>query len=161
MKTIQIISKLIARELGKDEKLVDSVNDFFWKEVRRKLSSLESTSVSIKHIGTITTSKRKIDYFIRTTINKIRNIKKSTRYKESTIALLLEVNYTRLRKALVQRNILATQYYEAYTKRRKRIYKTPSTDNGELGISIRGSGESSKDGIQYASGGGASGDNKA
>jgi len=153
MKTIQIISKLIARELGKDEKLVDSVNDFYWKEVRRKLSGLESTSVSIKHLGTITTSKRKIDYFIKTTIKKIRNIKKSTRYKESTIALLLEVNYTRLRKALVQRNILATQYYEAYIKRTKRIPETPATGNGELGVSIGGSNEPSEDGVEYAPGG--------
>lgn len=152
MKTIQIISKMVAREKGIDEKEADRVNDFFWKEVRKKLSGLESTSVSIKHIGTITTSKRKIDFYIRSTIRKIRNIKKSTRYKESTIALLLEVNLTRLRKALVQRNILATQYYEAYTKRHQRVYKTNSADNGELGVSIRGSSEPSEDGIQYAPG---------
>lgn len=150
MKTIQIISKLVARELGKDEKLVDSVNDFYWKSVRRKLSGLESTSVSLKHIGTITTSKRKIDFFIRTTIRKIRNIRKSTRYKESTIALLLEVNYTRLRKALVQRNILATQYYEAYTKRNKRVYKVDTPSNGELGVGIGRGDESGEDGIQHA-----------
>lgn len=151
MKTIQIISKIVARELGKDEKLVDSVNDFYWKEIRKKLSGLESTSIAIKHLGTITTSKRKIDYFIRGTINKIRNIKKSTRFKESTKALLVEVNYGRLRKALIQRDILATQYYEAYAKRSGRIYKTGSITHAELGSSIGGSGESGKDGIQYAS----------
>ncbi len=147
MKTIQIISKLVARELGKDEKLVDSVNDFYWKNVRKKLSGLESTSVSLKHIGTITTSKRKIDFFIRTTIRKIRNIRKSTRYKESTIALLLEVNYTRLRKALIQRNILATQYYEAYTKRNQRVYQVDAPSDTELGASVGGSSEPSEDGI--------------
>lgn len=151
MKTIQIISKLIARELGKDEKLVDSVNDFYWKEVRKKLSGLESTSVSIKHIGTITTSKRKIDYFIRSTINKIRNIRKSVRYKESTKALLEDVNLNRLRKALIQRNTLATQYYEAYTKRSGRVYKTGTPVGTELGVDIGGSGEPSEVGIQYAS----------
>lgn len=153
MKTIQIIGKLVARELGKDEKLVDSVNDFYWKAVRKKLSGLESTSVSLKHIGTITTSKRKIDFFIRTTINKIRNIRRSLRYKESTKELLLDVNYSRLRKALIQRNILSKQYYEAYAKRSGRVFKASSLNSTELGAYLGGSGESSEDGIQYASGG--------
>lgn len=160
MKTIQTINKLVAKETGKNEKLVESVNDFYWKEVRRKLSSLESTSVSIKHLGTITTSKRKIDYFILNTIRKIRNIRKSTRYKESTTALLLEVNYDRLRKALKQRNILATQYYEAYISRTYRIREaapedsiTSSTDSGR-------DNESSETGVGYASGGTSSGDSE-
>jgi phage protein D len=128
MKNIQTINKLIARELTLKEDIVESVNEFYWKEVRRKLSSLESTSVSIKHLGTITTSKRKIDQFIKTTIKKIRNISKSNRYKESTKALLLDVNYDKLRKALVQRNELATQYYEAYIKRTERVRSTNAND---------------------------------
>jgi len=144
MKTIQIISKLVARENGWDEKEVDSVNDFYWKEVRKSLSNMESTSVSIKYIGTITASKRKIDFFIRTTINKIRNIRKSTRYKESTKALLLDVNFDRLRKALKQRNVLATQYYEAYIKRTSRIRETPADGSQELGLSIGRDSESSE-----------------
>jgi hypothetical protein len=136
MKTIQIISKLVAREQGLEEKLVDSVNDFYWKEVRKSLSGMESASVSLKYIGTITTSKRKIDYFILSTIRKIRNIRKSVRYKESTKALLLDVNYDRLRKALVQRNQLAKQYYEAYAKRASRVRETSPTSNPELGLDI-------------------------
>lgn len=147
MKTIQVLSKLVARELGKDEKVVDSVNDFYWKAVRKKLSNLEETSVSIKHLGTITASKRKIDFFIKTTIAKIRNIRKSIRYKESTKALLIDVNYERLRKALRQRNILATQYYEAYIKRSSRIRQTDAFPSEELGLDPRGSGESGEDGV--------------
>jgi phage protein D len=128
MKNIQTINKLISRELNLNEDLVEAVNGFYWKEVRRKLSTLESTSVSIKHIGTITTSKRKIDQFLKTTIKKIRNIRKSNRYKESTKALLLDVNYDKLRKALKQRNILATQYYETYAKRHERICSSDAND---------------------------------
>lgn len=144
MKTIQIISKLVARENGWDEKEVDSANDFYWKEVRKSLSNMESTSVSLKYIGTITASKRKIDFFIRTTINKIRNIRKSTRYKESTKALLLDVNYNRLRKALKQRNVLATQYYEAYIKRTNRVREIAPNSSGELGLSIGRNNKSSE-----------------
>lgn len=137
MKNIQTINKLVSREFGINEDLVEQVNEFFWKDVRKKLSTLESTSVSIKHLGTITASKRKIDQFIRTTIKKIRNIRKSNRYKESTKALLLDVNFDRLRKALVQRNELATQYHEAYMARSQRVrgvssddIQTSSEDNG-------------------------------
>jgi hypothetical protein len=131
MKNIQTVNKLIARELNKDEDLVESVNDFYWKTVRRTLSSLESTSVSLKHLGTITVSKRKIDYFIKCTIGKIRNIRKSTKYKESTKALLLDVNMDRLKKALVRRNELATQYYEAYAKRARRVLQVTTNDSTE------------------------------
>src|ERR1044072_5415118 len=107
MKDIKIISRIVAKENNYDSDLTEDVNDFFWKETRRTLSSLEYTSVSIKCLCTITVSKRKVDYTIKKLIGKIRNIRKSTRYKESTTALLLEVNYEKLRKALKQRNILA------------------------------------------------------
>lgn len=150
MKNIQTINKLISRELNMDENLVESVNQFFWKEVRRKLSSLESTSVSIKHIGTITTSKRKIDFFIRTTIKKIRNIRKSTRYKETTKALLLDVNYDKLRKALAQRSILAKQYYEAYLSRRERVHEADAYNSSTSTEDIRSNSEPSEARIESA-----------
>jgi len=137
MKNIQTVNKLISRELGRSEDEVEQINDFFWKTLRQKLSNMESTSVSIKHIGTITVSKRKIDFFIRTTINKIRNIRKSIKYKPTTQAILLDVNYDRLRKSLKQRNELATQYYETYAKRAKRIFPVATHNSTELGEDIR------------------------
>lgn len=158
MKNIQIVNKLVARDFNLNENLVELINGFYWKEVRRKLSSFESTSVSIKHIGTITASKRKTDYFIRTTIRKIRNIRKSNRYKESTKALLLEVNYDRLRKALIQRNILATQYYENYTKRANRIREVASNNSPELGQDIGSHHQPSEARVESSSGGGTTGD---
>lgn len=147
MKTIQIINKLVARELGAKEALVESVNDFYWKEVRKKLSSLETTSIYIKHLGTVTTSKRKIDQFIRVTIKKIRTIRKSTKHKPSTVELILEINYNRLKKALIQRNILAKQYYEAYTSRSKRIHKVDSDNDLSGGQDTRGDIQPSEDGV--------------
>jgi hypothetical protein len=160
MKTIQVLSKLTARELGKPEKECDDVNDFFWKAVRRKLSNMETASVSLKHIGTITTSKRKIDQYIKVTINKIRNLRKSIRYKESTREILLDVNFDRLRKALVQRNKLAIQYHEAYLKRASRIREADAVPSEELGIDLGGHDEPSEVGVQHAPGGGTSGDSK-
>lgn len=147
MKNIQTIIKLTARNLNIKEDVVESVTNFFWKEVRRKASSLESTSITIKHLGTITTSKRKIDYFIKTTIAKIRAIKKSNRYKETTKELLLETNYERLKKALVQRNILAKQYYDAYIKRSERVFTTSTSDFQECGQDSGSNNQSGKDGI--------------
>lgn len=161
MKTIQTISKLVARDLGISEKLVDSINDFYWKDVRRTLSSMGSSSVSLKHIGTITTSKRKIDWFIKQTIGKIRSIRISTRYKESTVAILLDYHFDRLRKALKQRNILATQYYETYTSRIKRVRESVVLSEGELIEDNRGALQPSEDGAGDASGGTASGDSEA
>lgn len=160
MKNIQTVSKLIARELEYDENEIERINDFFWKAVRRKLSNLESTSVSIKHIGTITVSKRKVDQFIKTTIGKIRSIRKSVRYKPSTQALLLDINFDRLRKALIKRNELAKQYYEAYAKRAKRILPVATSGIEELGESIRGDNQSSEDGVRYTPGREASGDSE-
>lgn len=160
MKNIQIINKLVARDLNYDEKEVQKVNDFFWKETRRKLSSLESASVTIKHIGTVTTSKRKIDHYIKMTIGKIRNTRKSNRLKESTKAILLDVYYDRLKKALVQRNILSTRYNAAYVQRANRIHKVDPNDVPECGQDLGGSGESSENAVGELTGGGASGDNQ-
>jgi len=139
MKDIHIVSKLVARENNLDPDLVEDVNAFFWKVgVRAALSSMDYTSVSIKHIGTITVSKRKVDQMIITLIRKIRNIRKSTRYKQSTTELLLELNYDKLRKALKQRNILAKQFYENYTKRISRV-RDVAADNSEQRTSNLGS----------------------
>lgn len=158
MKNIQTINKLISRELNIKEDLVESVNDFYWKEVRKKLSGLESTSVSIKHIGTITTSKRKIDQFIKTTIKKIRSINNSNRYKESTKSLLLDTNYDRLRKALIQRNELATQYYEAYNRRHERVCKVDASDIQECRQDTGSNNQSSEERVGDVVRGDASGD---
>jgi hypothetical protein len=160
MKNLQIINKLLAKERGWNENLIESVNSFFWKELRRKLSGFESTSIAIKHIGTITTSKRKLDYLIRKLIYKIRNIRKSNRYKESTKALLLEFNFDKLKKALVQRNILATQYYENYAKRTSRIRKTTSDNSEECRSDIGGNNQPSEAGIEYFAGGRATRDSE-
>jgi hypothetical protein len=146
MKNIKTINKLVARDLNIEDSLVDLVNDFYWKEVRKKLSNLESTSVSLKHIGTITTSKRKIDQFIKTTIRKIRNIRKSTRYKESTKAMLLEFNLDKLKKALIQRNKLATQYYEAYNARTRRVHSSDADNIQECRQDIGSDNQSGETG---------------
>jgi len=128
MKTLQTINKLVARETGYDENVVELVNRFYWNSVRQKISCLESTTISLKHIGVFTVSKRMLDRFIIKTIRKIRSIRKSTNYKESTRLLLLEVTMNKLKKALVHRNTLSKQYYETYAKRAKRIRSTDTNN---------------------------------
>lgn len=160
MKNIQIVSRLVARENNYDADVCEDVNNFYWKNVKKDLSSMEYTSVSVKHLCTFTISKRKVDHFIKTTIKKIRNIRKSTRYKQSTIALLLDFNYDKLRKALYQRNILAKQYYENYIKRTSRIRETPTDDSRELGQSVGRDLESSEGGVWNVEGRGTAGDNE-
>lgn len=160
MKNIQIVSRLVARENNFNTDDVEDINEFFWKEVRRSLSSMKYTSVSVKHLCTFTISKRKVDQMIRTLIKKIRNIRKSKRFKETTIALLLDVNYDKLRKALYQRNILAKQYYENYTKRTSRICEVASNDSSELRQDIGGSLEPSEERIGDATRGSTTGDSE-
>ena len=137
MITISTLNKVVAKELGVNEKLVEDVNSFFWKHARKQLATLESTSFSIKHLGTITTSKRKIDYYIKNLIGKIRSIRKSTWYKDTTKEILITTNYEKLRQALKQRNILATQYYEDYAKWNKRVHETHTNNLEKLGSDHR------------------------
>jgi hypothetical protein len=160
MKDIKIVSRIVAKENNYDADLVEDVNDFFWKEGRRCLSSMEYTSVSFKHFGTITVSKRKVDYVIRKLIGKIRNIRKSTRYKQSTTELLLEVNYEKLRKALKQRNILAKQFYENIAKRTSRIRETSSDNSEQRPSDIGCDNNTSEERIGDATGGGTTGDSE-
>jgi len=160
MKDIKIVSRIVARENNYDPDLTEDINDFFWKETRKLLSSMEYTSVSIKHLCTITVSKRKVDYTIRKLIGKIRSLRKTTRFKPSTVELLLEQNFDKLRKALKQRNILAKQYYENYAKRTSRIRKIASNDSSELRQDIGSDVESGEERAGNVEGGGTAGDNK-
>lgn len=161
MKNIQIVSRLVARENNFDPDLTEDVNNFFWKNVRKDLSSMQYTSVSVKHICTFTVSKRKVDHFIRTLIRKIRNIRKSKRYKESTVALLLDVNYDKLRKALYQRNVLAKQYYENYTKRTSRIREVVTDDSVECTSNTGSNYNTGEERTGDVTGGGPTGNSEA
>lgn len=160
MKNIQIVSRLVARENNFKTDDVEDVNEFFWKEVRRSLSSMKYTSVSVKHLCTFTISKRKVDQMIRTLIRKIRNIRKSKRYKETTIALLLDVNYDKLRKALYQRNVLAKQYYENYTKRTSRIREATPNNSEQRTSDNSSNNNTGEERIGDATGGRATGDSE-
>jgi|SRR5688572_8331500 len=163
MQSIQIINKIVAREKGISEDLVEKVNKFYWKNVRATLSEFSDTSVSIKHIGTITVSRRKLNFFITQLIRKIRVIRAGTKHKESTKALLLETNMNRLKKALVQRNIIAKLYYDEYKKRmekHKGIYGIDTLNCTELGQSDRGNNQSGEAAIQSITRGRAGGDSE-
>jgi hypothetical protein len=163
MKSIQIINKIIAREKNISEDLVEKINKFYWKKVRAALSDFSDTSVSVKHIGTITVSRRKLNFFILQLIRKIRVIRAGTKHKESTKALLLETNINKLRKALVQRNIIAKLYYEDYQARvekYKRVHRIDSSNSSELGQSDRGNDQPSEAAIQSSTGGRATGDSE-
>lgn len=160
MKNIQIVSRLVARENNYDPDIVEDVNNFFWKEVRGSLTSMEYTSVSIKHLCTITVSKRKVDYIIKKLIGKIRSLRKSTRLKQSTIDLLLDSNFEKLRKALKQRNILAKQYYENYAKRSSRIREASPNNSEQCSNDIGCNDNAGEERVEYALGGGTTGNSE-
>ena len=149
MQNIQTVNKLIAREHNIQEDIVESVNSFYWKSVRKSLSSFENLSVSLKYIGTITISRRKINYYIGYLIRKIRKIKASTIFKETTKEHLIEVNTNKLRKALKQRDALAKQYYDENIKKFKRICKVTSDNSGELRQDIGGDYKPSEEAVPY------------
>lgn len=160
MQNIQTVNKLVARECNIKEEIVESVNNFYWKNVRKSLSSFENLSVSLKYIGTITTSRRKLNYYIGFLIRKIRNLKDSTRLKETTKEHLLDVNTIKLKKALKQRDALAKQYYDENIKKSKGIREVITHNSRELRQDIGGDIESSEETVPHVTGERAAGNSE-
>lgn len=107
MKNIDIVNKIISKKLSIDEKTVAKINKFYWKTIRRKLSSLESTSIFVKGFATFTLSRYNLRKEIQTTIERIRATPNSTKLKQVTKDLYIIILYERLKKLVVLRNKLA------------------------------------------------------
>lgn len=111
MKNINIVNKIIAKQLNKPLHLVASINSFYWKTSKKKLIDAEPTTLYWKHIGSITISKYKLYNEIHKTIDKIRSVRSSPKYNEKTRVVRLEALTARLIAMLRHRNQLALDEY--------------------------------------------------
>ena len=119
MRNLDYVCSVISKELDLPLDLVTKVNKEYWREVKRKMNDLESTSIYVKKLGTFTVSRYMINKKIKKTIGVIRGTRKSKRYSELKREEVLKKLYSRLRKLLYQRNEIAKLYYV----RRNRIYE--------------------------------------
>lgn len=119
MRNLDYVCSVISKELDLPLDLVTKINKEYWREVKRKMNDLESTSIYVKKLGTFTVSRYMINKKIKKTIGVIRGTRKSKRYSELKREEVLKKLYSRLRKLLYQRNEIAKLYYV----RRNRIYE--------------------------------------
>ena len=120
MKSLDYVCSVISKEMDLPLDLVTKINKEYWREVKRKMNDLESTSIHVKKLGTFSVSKYMINKKIKKTILVIRVTKKSKRYSELKRIEILKSLYIRLNKLLYQRNEIAKLYYV----RSKRVYET-------------------------------------
>jgi hypothetical protein len=83
MKNIDYIVKKVAKDKGLDEKFVNNIYKFYWKEsIVTELKSTKHTAVYLPSIGTIHLSYIKVRNEIVDIIHRIRNIRESTKYTD-------------------------------------------------------------------------------
>ena len=73
--------KPTADELGESEDLVDDLITFFYKKLKKDMSSLSVTEVRLKRIGSFSVTPRKLTLAMNNRIGKRENVK-SDRVKE-------------------------------------------------------------------------------
>ena len=112
MKNISIVNKVIAKKLNKPLSLITTVNHFYWKTSREKLTSIEPVTIFLKNIGSITISKHKLYGEIKRLINKIRKTKTYERYNQESKDKIISETKIRLTKLLYHRNIIAQDEYD-------------------------------------------------
>lgn len=160
MKDIKIVSRKVAKDLNMPVELVNQVNSFYWWEIKTKILAGESTTINVKGLLTFTISRNGVNTFIKNLIRKIRLYKVDTRKKPETNQKLTEKAYDNLRIALKQRNIIAKQYYEFYTKLTERVREANANSVQELGPHMGGDNQPSEDGIRHTPGGRTGGDSE-
>ena len=114
MKNIDHVIQRTASELGLPVEKVKPVVMEYWKTGFSRLINLESTTVSIRHVGNFTVSRYKLNNYIRKRIWRIKNTKKNMTSEPEKKQEMLDFHYDKLRKALVQRNILANHYQKIF-----------------------------------------------
>lgn len=119
MKNLDYIIRKTSADMKLPEDQVRKVLSEYWHEGYRCISKLEDTTVAFKHIGVFTVSKFKLNNFIRKTISLLRGILKSEKMTDDRKQHYVDKTYDYLRKALKQRNILATYYTKIKNERTK------------------------------------------
>jgi hypothetical protein len=118
IQTINNVNREVSRALSIDEDIVKKVNAYYWKHgVKEAVSSGLHTSVRLKNIGTLVTSRQKTNNKIATLIREIRYFQSSTKeFKKKTREEYIEDRLSSLRLLLVRRNELAHIYIQNQTR---------------------------------------------
>lgn len=127
--TIKQVNQEVARELSIDEDIVNKVNKFFWeKGVKDAVRTAEYTSIRIRGLGTLVTSRFKLNKFIFKLIREIRFLRSTDKeYKNTTKEDLLKEKYILLDKYLFRRNELAKAFYIQQMKRINYLKNNPKS----------------------------------
>lgn len=133
IETINVVNKEVSRSLGISEETVKLVNKFFWRYgVKESIQSGQHTSIRVKNIGTLVTSRNKINNRLRKIIRSIRQLKEPDReFKIKTREQYLEQQYNELRIMLARRNDIAIAYKNNKDRSKQRYDKAYKTDMGE------------------------------
>lgn len=132
IETINIVNKEVSKLLNIDETLVKVINQFYWKHgVKAAIQSGGHTSIRLKNIGTLVTSRTKVNNKILRLIKSIREFKRPEKvFKTKTKEECLSEKYTELKLLLQRRNDIAIAY-KSNTDRTKQKYELPKTNLGE------------------------------
>lgn len=123
IKTIASVSRKVAQKLSLNEDLVKKVNSFYWKSVKESISSGEHTSIHIKHLGTLTSSRYKLNNRIKQIIKQIRYLK--TNQKDLKVPEKVE----ELKSLLRRRSELAKAYQQNEIRRTNKKSLGQQTSN--------------------------------
>lgn len=121
MRSIDYVNLTISKQLGIPLNVVESVNKEYWREIKRKMNTCESTNIYVKKIGTFSVSKYLINKKIGKTIGYIRSVGRNEKFSEEKKIEIINSVKQDLRKLLYQRNELAKIKYE-------RPLRVPKTD---------------------------------
>lgn len=109
--TINTISKSVAESMGISEQLAKKVYAYYWKSVKGHIASGQHTSLWLKHIGTLTVSRTKVNKIIKKLIKRVRDLKADkVSYPRKTKEQIMIEALTDLRILCARRNEIAIAY---------------------------------------------------
>lgn len=132
MKNLDYVCKIVAKNNKLPEALVKRVNNFFWKEVNRRVYAHEELSLYIREIGTFVHSMKKIRTEILWLVDRIRIVRRGTKFGPVKKANVENHYVTALRKLWVQHNNLAVLFQEIEKKQKENKLLKNEQINGIL-----------------------------
>lgn len=121
MKNIDYIIKKVSKENNLNEKVVDHLYRFYWKEsILKSLRSTKHTAIYIPFVGTAHMGYMKVRKEILEVIYSIRTIKKTDKYTDEKKAEVLEYYINYLKDLLERRRELIGDYTKVLNKIKKK-----------------------------------------
>lgn len=94
-------------DLGISEDEVKTVVMEYWTSIYNNILNLDSTTVSIRHIGNFTISRYKLRNFLSNHIKRYKKVKVLENKEKLLYSLMFKID-----KASEKRNVLAEHYYK-------------------------------------------------